>query len=185
MSSPSWTDDRVELLKKLWLEGLSASQIAAQLGGVTRNAVIGKVHRLGMSGRVKASSSSPRSASAAPRAARKKTATASRTAGQGSGATSQNKRTSSGVVMGNVAMKDAISPETEFRLQQAAEDVVIPLSRELTLLEVSERTCKWPTGDPTSDDFSFCGAPVKEGSPYCEYHCKVAYQPSTSGRRRA
>ena len=46
-----WTDERVELLKKLWLEGLSASQIAKQLGGVTRNAVIGKVHRLGLSGR--------------------------------------------------------------------------------------------------------------------------------------
>src|SRR3569833_4387386 len=46
-----WTDERVTLLKKLWLEGLSASQIAKQLGGVTRNAVIGKVHRLGLSGR--------------------------------------------------------------------------------------------------------------------------------------
>ena len=56
----SWTDERVELLKKLWSEGLSASQIAAQLGGVTRNAVIGKVHRLSLSGRAKPASSSPR-----------------------------------------------------------------------------------------------------------------------------
>ena len=47
-----WTDERVSMLKKLWLEGLSASQIAKQLGGVTRNAVIGKVHRLGLSGAV-------------------------------------------------------------------------------------------------------------------------------------
>ena len=47
----SWTDERVELLKKLWSDGLSASQIAAELGGITRNAVIGKVHRLGLSGR--------------------------------------------------------------------------------------------------------------------------------------
>ena len=57
----SWTEDRVELLKKLWQDGLSASQIAGQLGGVTRNAVIGKVHRLGLSGRAKSpSNSSPR-----------------------------------------------------------------------------------------------------------------------------
>ena len=49
----SWTDERVELLKKLWSDGLSASQIAAELGGITRNAVIGKVHRLGLSGRAK------------------------------------------------------------------------------------------------------------------------------------
>src|SRR4026209_1467277 len=54
----SWTDERVELLKKLWADGLSASQIAAELGGITRNAVIGKVHRLGLSGRAKSPSSS-------------------------------------------------------------------------------------------------------------------------------
>src|ERR1043166_5233191 len=53
----TWTDDRVELLKRLWAEGLSASQIAGELGGITRNAVIGKVHRLGLSGRAKPSSS--------------------------------------------------------------------------------------------------------------------------------
>ncbi|TMJ76370.1 MAG: GcrA cell cycle regulator, partial [Alphaproteobacteria bacterium] len=57
----TWTDERVETLKRLWAEGLSASQIAAALGGVTRNAVIGKVHRLGLSGRAKApSSAAPR-----------------------------------------------------------------------------------------------------------------------------
>src|ERR1700754_2333832 len=54
----TWTDERVELLKRLWADGLSASQIAGELGGITRNAVIGKVHRLGLSGRAKAPSSS-------------------------------------------------------------------------------------------------------------------------------
>lgn len=181
MSSVSWTDDRVELLKKLWLEGLSASQIAAQLGGVTRNAVIGKVHRLGMSGRVKAPSSAPRTPRKKPSSgARSGAAAAAPSAGA-----AQSRRMTSGVVMGNVAMKDAISPETEMRLQQAAEDVVIPMSQELTLLQVNEKTCKWPAGDPTSPDFSFCGHAVKEGAPYCEYHSKVAYQPSNGGRRRA
>ena len=65
-----WTDERVELLKKLWAEGLSASQIAGRLGGVTRNAVIGKVHRLGLSGRATSSRSSsprPRRATHVPR----------------------------------------------------------------------------------------------------------------------
>ena len=62
-----WTEERVELLKKLWAEGLSASQIAAQLGGVSRNAVIGKVHRLKLSGRARSTSSAPR-AKKAPRA---------------------------------------------------------------------------------------------------------------------
>ena len=56
----SWTDERVEVLKKLWGEGQSASQIAKELGGVTRNAVIGKVHRLGLSNRATSSSSNPR-----------------------------------------------------------------------------------------------------------------------------
>ncbi len=60
----AWTDERVELLKKLWSDGLSASQIAAELGNVTRNAVIGKVHRLGLSGRAKSAA-----APAAPRKA--------------------------------------------------------------------------------------------------------------------
>ena len=65
----SWTDERVELLKKLWADGLSASQIAAELGGITRNAVIGKVHRLGLSGRAKSASS------AAPRPRKPRSAT--------------------------------------------------------------------------------------------------------------
>src|SRR3954469_23529852 len=62
----NWTDERVETLKKLWADGLSASQIAAELGGITRNAVIGKVHRLGLSGRAK----SPTSAAPRPRKTR-------------------------------------------------------------------------------------------------------------------
>src|SRR5205814_5501779 len=61
MTALTWSDDRVEQLKKLWESGLSASQIAAELGNVTRNAVIGKVHRLGLSGRAKSpSSAAPR-----------------------------------------------------------------------------------------------------------------------------
>jgi GcrA cell cycle regulator len=67
MTVLTWSDDRVEQLKKLWEAGLSASQIAAELGNVTRNAVIGKVHRLGLSGRAKSpSSAAPRQRKARP-----------------------------------------------------------------------------------------------------------------------
>ena len=168
----SWTEDRVEVLKKLWIEGLSASQIAAQLGGVTRNAVIGKVHRLGLSGRVKAPSSASRARKKAP----------SNTGGGRT--TTQPRRSPGGVVMGNVALKDAVATQTQLEIQ-TAEDVVIPMSRELDLLQLNEKTCKWPSGDPTSDDFSFCGHQTKEGAPYCEFHSKLAYQPSNNGRRKA
>jgi GcrA cell cycle regulator len=176
----SWTDERVEMLKKLWLEGLSASQIAAQLGGVTRNAVIGKVHRLGMSGRVKANTSSSRSAPRKKTSSARSAATGSSSGGMSS--TGAPRRMSSGPVLGNVALKTDEAPEQKMN-HQAAEDVVIPMSREITLLQLSEATCKWPAGDPTSDDFSFCGHPVRDGAPYCEHHSKVAYQPS-NGRRK-
>ena len=60
----SWTDERVETLKKMWGEGQSASQIAKELGGVTRNAVIGKVHRLGLSNRAGSATAAPAKAAA-------------------------------------------------------------------------------------------------------------------------
>lgn len=167
----SWTDERVETLKKLWLDGLSASQIAAQLGGVTRNAVIGKVHRLGLSGRVKKPSSAPR----APRKPRTNTSAnkAAPRRGPSSGGSS------GGSVMGNVALQQAPAASVDLR---AREDVVVPMSRELSLIQLTETTCKWPSGDPTSDDFSFCGHSTKDDAPYCEHHAKLAYQPSSKRR---
>src|SRR6059058_6577762 len=109
----SWTDERVELLKKLWTDGLSASQIAAELGGITRNAVIGKVHRLGLSGRAKA----PSSAAPRPRKPR---------------VHSHMLRVSRPSIRGNTALAHAydldIEPEPEFI------DNVIPLGQRRTLL---------------------------------------------------
>ena len=69
-------------------------------------------------------------------------------------------------------------------LKQQAADVVVPMSRNLSLIQLTERTCKWPNGDPLSDDFSFCGNEAGESGPYCGYHSRVAYQPA-SDRRRA
>jgi GcrA cell cycle regulator len=143
----SWTDERVETLKKLWLEGLSASQIAKQLGGVTRNAVIGKVHRLGLSGR--ATPSQPqRAAFRAPRPPR--------------------------------PVPPPAIPRRVEAAPAAAAPPPVPMLPEApgtaTVLTLGAHMCKWPIGDPSSDDFTFCGRRVGDG-PYCDDHARVAYQP--------
>ncbi|MGX8010225.1 GcrA family cell cycle regulator [Mesorhizobium sp. ORM8.1] len=171
----NWTDERVELLRKLWSEGLSASQIAAQLGGVSRNAVIGKVHRLKLSGRGRAT--------AAP-ARQKKTV-------QGASMQKSVARAASASRHGHVtASVGATALQIQFDAEPVArhyirpvENVVVPISRNLQLVELSERTCKWPNGDPLSEDFSFCGNESAETGPYCKYHSRVAFQPAADRRR--
>ena len=164
----SWTDERVEQLRKLWLEGLSASQIAAELAnGITRNAVIGKVHRLGLSGRVKA----PGPAAAGP-ARPKQTARPA------------PPRPIAPVVRGNtaLAMKPRIAPAP---VERPYEEVVIPISERVTIMELREAMCRWPMGDPTNPDFRFCGARRTDGGgPYCGPHSRVAYQPAQDRRKR-
>jgi GcrA cell cycle regulator len=170
----NWTDERVEQLKKLWADGLSASQIAAQLGGVSRNAVIGKVHRLKLSGRGKTTSSQTRS---------KKVNTAA--SSQRSGSTSSHM---SGRVInrsvGATALQTEYSTDIEPVVTRTVADVVVPISRKLELVELTERTCKWPVGDPLLPGFNFCGNDVGEGGPYCTYHSRLAYQPASDRRRR-
>lgn len=168
----NWTDERVELLRKLWSEGLSASQIANQLGGVSRNAVIGKVHRLKLSARGRASSAQPR-AKKAP------------AAGGGGGRSASRPARAITATIGATALAAQFDAEPVARqMLRPVENVVIPISRKLTLIELTERTCKWPNGDPLAEDFSFCGNEAGESGPYCGYHSRVAYQPA-SDRRRA
>jgi GcrA cell cycle regulator len=144
-----WTDERVETLKKLWLDGLSASQIAKQLGGVTRNAVIGKVHRLGLSGR--ATPSQPqRPTFKAPRAPRPAIAAAP-------------------------APRRAIEPAAPAQLPSAA--MIAEAPGTATVLTLGAHMCKWPIGDPASDGFTFCGRRSEREGPYCSEHARVAYQP--------
>ncbi len=157
----SWTDERVELLKKLWADGLSASQIAAELGGITRNAVIGKVHRLGLSGRAK----SPSSASPRPRKAR----------------APHMLRVPRSAIRGNTALAHAFEYDTEPEPELI--DNIIPLGQRRTLLELTEETCRWPIGDPGNPDFFFCGGQALTSLPYCAYHSRVAYQPASDRRR--
>lgn len=154
----TWTDERVELLKKLWADGLSASQIAGELGGITRNAVIGKVHRLGLSGRAKSPSSS------APRARKPR---------------SHMLRVGRASMRGNTALALAYEMEPEPVEQY---DNIIPIGQRRTLLELTENTCRWPIGDPASPEFFFCGGPPITGLPYCAHHSRIGYQPA--GERR-
>ena len=183
-----WTDERVELLKKLWSEGLSASQIAAQLGGVSRNAVIGKVHRLKLSGRGKTTTAAPRSKKPAPApvAAPRPTTTSSSSMSSGSASAPQPTmratvmKTSGAAALQAEVLADAVAEP----IIRHNENVVVPISRHLTLLQLTERTCKWPVGDPLHEDFHFCGHESGESSPYCSYHSKLAFQP-TAERRRA
>jgi GcrA cell cycle regulator len=144
-----WTDERVETLKKLWLDGLSASQIAKQLGGVTRNAVIGKVHRLGLSGR--ATPSQPqRTVFKAPRAPRP-------------------------AVSAAPAPRRIIEPSMP--TAQAIQPYISEEPGTATVLTLGAHMCKWPIGDPSSDSFTFCGRRSDREGPYCMEHARVAYQP--------
>lgn len=150
-----WTDERVELLKKLWQDGLSASQIAKQLGGVTRNAVIGKVHRLGLSGR--ATPSTPaRTAFKAPRPARPAVAAA--------------------------PPPRRVAEPVMLAAQIAPARYVEEAPGTATVLTLGAHMCKWPIGDPSLDSFTFCGRRAGDG-PYCVEHSQIAYQPAQTRKK--
>jgi len=165
----SWTDERVEQLKQHWTEGKSASQIAALLGhGLTRNAVIGKVHRLGLAGRAK----SPGRASPRPRPAAQPSA--HRAAAPRMASAPRITRGATALAIAPDALADA-EPE-------AFESVVVPLSLRVTIVELKEAMCRWPLGDPATAEFRYCGSPAASG-PYCAYHGSLAYQPAQERRR--
>jgi GcrA cell cycle regulator len=169
----NWNDERVELLRKLWAEGLSASQIAAQLGGVSRNAVIGKVHRLKLSSRGRATAAPARQKKTSQGSTGAKTVTRSSTSVR-----------SMPVSVGNNALQAQFDAEPVARHYiRPVENVVVPISRRLQLVQLSERTCKWPNGDPLSEDFSFCGNDSADTGPYCTYHSRIAFQPASERRR--
>ena len=145
----AWDDERVELLKKLWAEGLSASQIAGKMGGVTRNVVIGKVHRLGLSGRA---------TPAKPQRGR---------SFQETGAPEKPP-----VEVDPVDAKPIITePAFSAPLVSANGDLT-------TVATLKNNMCKWPVGDPAKDDFHFCGQSTSTGKSYCAYHARLAFQPS-------
>ncbi len=183
----SWTDERVEQLRKLWLDGKSASQIAAELAnGITRNAVIGKVHRLGLSGRVK----SPGQPAPRPRPARTQSSSHS---GGGSGmgvtlgaAAAQRSQaaTRPSMPMTRGATALAYSPRADVEpVLRPVEEVVIPMSERVTIMELKESMCRWPLGDPATPEFRYCGSKSPVGDTYCANHARIAYQPTQDRRR--
>jgi GcrA cell cycle regulator len=152
-----WTDERVERLKALWADCLSANEIAAELGGFSRNAVIGKVHRLGLSGRVTRTPAATRATSGTRKRLKShfKTPGGSKVAQQGG--------------------SNRLAP---------AKVIEVDLGPELTgappggvgIMDLTNANCHWPIGDPNQTGFHFCGAGALAGLPYCPEHCRIAYR---------
>ncbi|MTE01989.1 GcrA cell cycle regulator [Paracoccus sp. YIM 132242] len=203
----SWTDERVETLKRMWSEGQSASAIAKELGGVTRNAVIGKVHRLGLSNRndepepAPVPAPEPAIGSGAEKKIDRKPAPAAEparpepqpeVAAVPADPVKEEPVTPpvftpvprrpivpAGQPLPPQPSANEISPETLASVRE-----VEKRAKKLTLMELTERTCKWPIGDPATEKFWFCGLPSQAGKPYCDAHVSVAFQPMSSRRDR-
>ena len=194
----AWSDERVAILKKMWLEGSSASEIAKELGNITRNAVIGKVHRLGMSNRdtnnLKSGSSTSNAKKSVRRGRPPKVNKEEKKRGR------PHKLKDSGDFPGTLDVKEksTTSSAKEMRLDENKPKVASDLSEEtlqnilkvemkskkISLMELTERTCKWPIGDPATDTFWFCGHESEPGKPYCKTHISIAFQPITQRRSR-
>ncbi len=204
----SWTDERIDQLKAMWEKGMTASQIAEELGGVSRNAVIGKAHRLGLQSRPspvkaneaprkkaaagrKAAPAAPKEADApaapAPAAASRPAAPA--TPQQPSTAASQPPQ--SGAPTPPQPRIVSVGPGGFLRQGPGDQQAPIPpapprrlvpakpspeIADKTSLLDLTEKICKWPVGHPGEPDFHFCGEKVNPGFPYCVEHCGRAYQ---------
>lgn len=200
----SWTDERIEKLTKMWEGGATASQIADELGGVSRNAVIGKAHRLGLKARpspVKANDKAeaaapapkpvpkapapeaPRAAAPAPRPApaappRPAAPVAAAPQGDAPAQPQQPRIVSVGpggfLRQGPGDQQAPIPPAPPRRLVPAKPSPEI--ADKTSLLDLNDRICRWPMGHPGEADFHFCGEKVNPGFPYCVEHCGRAYQ---------
>jgi GcrA cell cycle regulator len=192
----SWTEERIERLKKLWHDGATASQIADELGGVSRNAVIGKAHRLGLEQRPspvrpgeekdkKPAAASP--ARDAPRADSPRLTPAEPAAAApraSSRPEMQYRSIGPGgfVRQGPGDQQAPIPPAPPRRMVPAKPSPEV--AEKTSLLDLNDRICKWPIGHPGEPDFHFCGEPSNPGFPYCVQHCGVAYQAQLPRRDR-
>ena len=203
----SWTDERIERLKNMWAKGATASQIADELGGVSRNAVIGKAHRLGLEQRpspVKpGEEKEAKKPAAAPAAAAPKPAPKAEAPKPAAAAP-----TAAAPAAPQTATPNRSAPEMQYRsigpggfIRQGPGDQQPPIppapprrlvpakpSPEVAdktgLLDLNDRVCKWPMGHPGEPDFHFCGEQANPGFPYCVNHCGVAYQAQLPRRDR-
>ena len=205
----SWTEERIERLKKMWHDGATASQIADELGGVSRNAVIGKAHRLGLEQRPspvkpgeekevkKAAPVAPAPAKAAAPKAEAPVARAAAPAAEpspsGHAPTPQRQPTPQELQYRSIGPGGFIRQgpgEQQAPIPPAPPRRLVPakpspeVADKTSLLELNDRICKWPMGHPGEPDFHFCGEPANPGFPYCVQHCGVAYQAQLPRRDR-
>lgn len=175
-----WTDDRIEKLKVLWSSGLSAGQIAKQLGGVTRNAVIGKASRLGLPGRGRPSSP----AGSAPKPIR--TSVRSLPTPKPPRAPKNNLPKANAFVVPPISGRPTNGAMSALENAEARAAYVEPPTADvgirtvLTIRVFGE--CRWPVGDPRADDFAFCGAPCGIDESYCAAHAERAYVKPAPGK---
>jgi len=203
----AWTEERVKKLTLLWKSGNSASKIAVELGeGVSRNAVIGKIHRLGLSERgsglsAKGTKKSSKQLSDNITTADKSSIDlklnpnleqSSKRKGKKRGRKPSIKK-----LINNENISDSISKVNDNFLSESGEleaDIdqitlanmikIEKNAKKLSLLELTEKTCKWPIGDPATSEFWFCGHPSEQGKPYCETHVSIAFQAVTTRREK-
>ena len=205
----SWTDERIDRLKKMWSDGATASQIAEELGGVSRNAVIGKAHRLGLDARpspVKPGEEKEKKPAASSASAPEKPAKAE--ASKATPATAAPVQSDLQIAVMQPRVSNKPPPGIEYRsigpggfVRQGPGDTQAPIppapprrlvpakpspevADKTSLLELNDRICKWPMGHPGEPDFHFCGQPSNPGYPYCVNHCGVAYQAQLPRRDR-
>ncbi|WP_416832257.1 MAG: GcrA family cell cycle regulator [Erythrobacter sp.] len=210
----SWTDERIATLKKMWEGGATASQIAEELGGVSRNAVIGKAHRLGLKSRpspVKANDKKKpaKKPAAKPAPAAKKAAPPAPKPAPRPAAAESDSAPEAPVAKADAApVKDgnsqpmpnptsdlpkivSVGPGGFLRQGPGDQQPPIPpapprrlvpakpspeIADKTSLLDLSDKVCRWPMGHPGEPDFHFCGESVNPGFPYCVEHCGRAYQ---------
>lgn len=197
----AWTDERIDQLKELWEKGLTASQIAEELGGVSRNAVIGKAHRLGLKsrpspvksgGKKKAAAKKPAAKAAAkPAAAKPRAAARTKNTSPPANAPQQPAKGQTSGANGDLPKIVSIGPGGFMRQGPGDQQAPIPpapprrlvpakpspeMADKTSLLDLNERICRWPINHPGEADFHFCGEKVNPGFPYCVEHCGRAYQ---------
>lgn len=161
-ASSGWSEERVDLLMKLWAEGLSASQCASRIGGITRNAVIGKIHRLGLS------DLAPRSGKSRASYPKKRKP--------------RNQRPSFKPWLGPDQRKSARIFAAEPFVP--APEIIVPQKERRGIADLQENQCRWPIGDPQKADFHFCNGKQVMGLPYCEHHCRVAFKPPEMRKKK-
>ena len=142
-----WTDEKVKILKDLWGKGKTASQIAELIGGISRNAVIGKAHRLNLSAKLK------------NRSFKEKSSVKNLDDGNIEGKSFDKKRISRSKFKSLLIDKD-FEPENPKQLE-----------------ELDENSCKWPIGHPDESSFYFCGRKSLKDFSYCKLHLLYAFQP--------